>query len=148
MSDFVISLNRLEFERDGYLIMEGVLKIGGFIEKFESPVSYWSREKYLNQWNDGVARILSGCDKSAIVTTMHDPVTANLLFWWVMYSVGDKVYMQNHVVILDFLVEPFDENRLYDFIPDRETINEDGEKISEWVLDRDDFNNFNVEFYI
>jgi hypothetical protein len=65
---------------------------------------------------------------------MYDPNTANFIFWWVMYLIGDDVHIQNHVLFLDELERSFDENDLYSFIPERETQNEEGESVSEWVV--------------
>jgi hypothetical protein len=86
----------------------------------------------------GFGAILEGRNKSAFITTMYDPTTANFIFWWVMYLVGNDVYIQNHVLFMDELDEPFDESDFIKFVPERETVTEDGEPISEWKVSIED----------
>lgn len=134
MSDFSISLDNKEFVSEGDLVVSGSLEIGEFNEDFHASLSYWDRNSYLSQWKGALDRLLSGESCSAIVTTMYDPSTANFIFWWVMYLIGDNVHIQNHVLFLDGLERPFDEADLYSFIPEREIQNDEGEPISEWVV--------------
>lgn len=134
MSIFTISLGTEEFELEDDLVISGTLVIGDFTENFHASLSYWDRDSYLSQWTEGLKRLLRGENYSAVVTTMYDPSTANFIFWWVMYLIGDDVYIQNHVLFLDELDRPFDETDLYNFVPERETQTEEGEPISEWTV--------------
>jgi hypothetical protein len=138
MHKLSIELSDINTEHEGAFVAVGVLRIGDFVEQFEASLSYWDRETYLSQWRDALLRLLNGEKKSAIVTSMHDPITANFIFWWVMYLVDEIVYVQNHVLFLDELGQPFNENKLYQFIPTRETQTEEGDAISEWCLDIND----------
>ena len=134
MNDFLINLDSEVFESDGDLVVSGALKIGEVNESFHASLSYWDKGRYLSQWKYALKRLLNGEQRSAVVTTMYDPSKANFIFWWVMYLVGDSVYVQNHVLFLDELDRAFDETDLYGFIPERETRSEDGEMISEWMV--------------
>ena len=134
MMNFFIGFSGDEFQSEGDLVASGVLKIGDFTESLQISLSYWNREQYLDQWREALERLLKGGSSSAIVTTMYDSNTANFIFWWVMYLIGDSVHIQNHVLFLDELEQPFDEFNLYRFIPKRETHTEEGEPISEWVI--------------
>lgn len=134
METLSIRLDEKVLESEGDLVNQGFFKIGDFEESFQASLSYWNRNRYVSQWREALNRLLDGKKSSAIITTMHDPNTANFIFWWVMYLVGDDVYIQNHVLFLDELERPIDENNLYRFIPERETQTEEGEKISEWVI--------------
>ena len=134
MSAFSISLDNEVFESEGDLMVSGSLKIGDFREDFHASLSYWNRDDYLSQWKDALNRLSQGERRSAIVTAMYDPKTANFIFWWVMYLNGDVVYIQNQVLFLEELERPFYESELYSFIPERETHTEEGEPISEWVI--------------
>lgn len=135
MNKIFISLDNKEFESDGDIAVSGTLKVGELNENFQASLSYWDREKYLSQWETALKRLLCGKKHSAIVTTMYDPNTANFIFWWVMYLIGDKVHIQNHVLFLDSLKDQFDESELYSFIPEREIYTEEGQLISEWVVE-------------
>ncbi|OOF01017.1 hypothetical protein BZG79_15505 [Salinivibrio sp. MA427] len=134
MTSFSIILSKEKFEYEGEWVASGSLKVGSLTEDFHASLSYWDREKYLSQWKEALNRLLRGESRSAIVTTMYDPQTANFILWWVMYLIGGNVYVQNHVLFLDELTRPFDEQNLYSFIPDREEYTEEGELISEWVI--------------
>ncbi|MGF1751124.1 hypothetical protein [Vibrio cionasavignyae] len=133
-----LNLGAQKIEPDGEQVLDGQLIIGDFSEGFHASTSYWDRKKYLSQWVKGLEVILKGGNKSAFITTMYDPTTANFIFWWVMYLVGNDVYIQNHVLFMDELGEPFNESDFVKFVPERETFTEYGEPISEWKVSIDD----------
>lgn len=133
-----LKLGTQKIESEDELILEGKLEIGGFSEGFHAPISHWDRKQYLSQWMKGFEAILEDSNKSAFITAMYDPTKANFIFWWVMYLVGSDVYIQNHVLLMDELDEPFDEFDFQKFVPERETVTEDGEPISEWKVSIDD----------
>lgn len=118
----------------GEQILEGTLVIGDFTEDFHASTSYWDRKKYLSQWRRGLEAIRDGSEKSAVITDMYDPATANFIFWWVMYRLGGDIYIQNHVLFMEDLDKPFSERNLHEFIPERDTVTEEGEPISEWKV--------------
>lgn len=109
------------------------ISIGSFNEVFSVPLSYWTEKEYEQQWIAGLDRIVLE-STSCFVTGMRDPENANFIFIWSMYREGEMVYFQNNILFLDELGEPFDESNIYRYIPSRETINDEGEKISEWSL--------------
>lgn len=115
-------------------VASGVLTIGNHKEAFQSPLSYWNVEKYLSQWKEGLMRLINGNAKSAIVTSMLDPKTANFIFWWVLYIDGDNIHIQNHILFMSDIDKGFDEKKIYNHIPDRETSTDEGEAISEWHI--------------
>lgn len=102
--------------------VSGRIRIGVFEESFSCPVTYWNRADYLSQWKTGLGRLLNGEHKSALVTSMRDPMFSNFVFWWVMYLNGDDIVVQNHVLFLDELGEPFELSALYQFIPNQEGV--------------------------
>jgi hypothetical protein len=130
-----IKLSDDELVYEGDRVLSGVLEIGDFKENFYASVSYWDKSKYSKQWKTACERLLDGNLKSDLVTNIYNPSTANFLFWWVLYLSGNNVYIQNHILFLNELDKPFDEGKLYDFVPDRETETEDGESVSEWKID-------------
>jgi hypothetical protein len=134
MDAFSISIGDKEIETEGDVVVAGSIRIGEFEDNFHASLSYWNRGDYISQWRDALNRLLRGETHSAVVTSMHDPLAANFIFWWVMYLVGDIVYIQNHVLFLSGLEKQFDEADMYSFVPERETQTEEGESISEWEV--------------
>jgi hypothetical protein len=134
MTDFTITLSDDRLDSDGDVVALGFLTIGQFHESFHASLSYWDRERYLLQWREALERLIEGEDRSALVTSMYDPGAAGYIFWWPLYAVGDSIHVQNHVLFLNDLVEPFDEAELYRFVRERETVSEDGQAISEWTV--------------
>ena len=114
------------------------LRIGDFMETFEVSLEYWTQEDYQQQWVDAVTRILSGEISSCLITSITNPATANLLFWWPIYQLQDCVIIQNQVLFLNELGQPFNENRPYDYVQERQTYSEDGAPISEWSTSVED----------
>ncbi len=106
--------------------------VGEFREVLETSLEYWTAEQYEEQWSVALGEIESGANQSALVTSVTDPRTTNFLFWWPLYRVGDSVFVQNQVLMLDEIRNKFSLDRIGDFVPERETINEEGDRISEW----------------
>jgi hypothetical protein len=51
-----------------------------------------------------------------------------------MYAVGETVFFQNHFLLYDQLTQPFLIHDPYASLRDRQTINEDGNRLSEWSI--------------
>lgn len=115
-------------------VRRAIITIGGFQERFESSVEFWSESQYELQWAKAVQRLLSGAAKSALITSITDPSSANFLVWWPIYKIGSSVHFQTHVLFLSELDRAFDPENPYQHIPQRATTSDDGEPISEWVL--------------
>jgi hypothetical protein len=136
MSAISISISNSVIKHEGDLVASGNLIIGEFFESFHASLSYWNRLDYLSQWRSGLERLLAGENRSVIISSMYNPRNANFINWWKMYLLGDTVYIQNQILFLDELTAPFNENDIYSSIPERETETEDGDKISEWQINR------------
>jgi len=114
----------------------GVIKFNDFYEHFYMSSSFWSIEDYQRQWQLAIDRLNSGQTTCFIVN--FQPLTP-WIDMWIAYHVGDKLYIQNRYLIGDFYHEILGENfftpeNSFDFIPKRETITEEGNKVSEWVI--------------
>jgi len=118
----------------------GKIVIDDFVELFDSPLDWWSIEDYELQWKEGLKRLLDH-DNSCLVVAINDPNCCKFIEWWRLYKVGNKVYIRNSIIIADIYNEfigdkQFTAQTCYDFIPERgSTYDEDGSKISEWVID-------------
>ena len=142
MSNFSISLSRDCFEFEGEKVSLGTINFDDYSESFQAPVSYWNQKDYLSHWHNSLKRLLTTENKTALITSIYNPKTANFLFWWILYRIDGHVYIQNHVLFLDDLKEPFDEREFYKSIPEREVVTEEGDSISEWVIKLEDVENF------
>lgn len=124
----------------GVLTVKGEIQINDFKEKFYSSLDWWSLDDYLTQWQEGLNR-LKDHDKSCLVVMIDNPKYRKFVEWWELYKVDHKIYINNSIVIDDIYEkyignQSFTVETCYDFIPDRgEPYDEDGNKISEWVVD-------------
>ncbi len=140
--NFSINLTDREFVDGEEIFMVGEIQIGEFHETFISSLSYWTKINYLTQWKIALTRICNGNDKSCFVTSMLDPSSADFIFLWVLYLDGNIVHLQNQILFLDQLDKPFSELNLYEFISIRETISDEGDKISEWDVNINDIKEY------
>lgn len=120
----------------------GEIVIGDFRERFESPLDYWSIKDYQSQWKEALRKTIEGNAKSCLITSLNDPRSSNFYIWWPIYRENESVFIQNHLFFLDEAPEPFDLYNPYKFVKERVTINEDGQKISEWTVSMDEISDF------
>ncbi len=110
----------------------GVITLDGFEERFVAPTTFWQARDYERQWNEGLRRIISGNEKSCLITALRDPRATKMLFWWPLYREGSDVVVHNNILLLDQLEQPFDARDPYSSIKERVTIDEEGQQVSEW----------------
>lgn len=114
------------------------ISVGDFTEEFLASMSYWDRSKYEKQWAEGLFKIIQGEAKSCLVACMYDPENANFISIWSLYNLHNAVVVQNNLIFIDELDTKFNERNLYLSIPERETVTEDGEPISEWYTSKEE----------
>jgi hypothetical protein len=110
----------------------GIISIEDYSERFLASLQYWTLQEYEQHWQRAIVHILTGAEKSCLITSMLDPKIANYIFWWPIYRNGDIIYIQNHLLLMDQIKTAFDEKNPYMCIPDRAVLSEEGQKISEW----------------
>ncbi|MGW1889795.1 hypothetical protein ACWCP6_05940 [Streptomyces sp. NPDC002004] len=115
-------------------IAVGEITLGRHQETFQADLSHWERGHYESSWRENVGRILDGHERAALISSITDPATANFIFWWPMYRTAEGVTIQNQMLLLEELEEPFDPTRPWDFVTRHENVDEDGERVSEWTL--------------
>jgi hypothetical protein len=121
----------------------GEIRINDFKEKFDMPLEYWSIKDYLQQWEEGLER-LNTHNESCLVTRIYDPNKDPMLEWWLLYKENGKIYIRNQVLFTPIYKKKIGNNLFtpetcYNFIqPKTPRINENGQKISEWVVDYKD----------
>lgn len=120
---------------------KGKIIIDSFSESFICPLNYWSEKDYYEHWYTGIRKIIKE-NKSALITEMHNPLTSNFIIWWVLYKLEDIVYIQNKILFIKELNQTFDIKNFSDYIEDRKIYTEEGDKISEWKININEFINF------
>ena len=110
----------------------GRVTVCDFSERFEADLSYWSPDQYRQHWTEAVRLVVADEGPVAFVTSMRDPETANFIVWWPAWRDGDRVFVQNQLLFLDQLAEPFDEADPFRGLGSFGREGEDGDRISTW----------------
>jgi hypothetical protein len=114
----------------------GRITIDDFAEDFESPLWFWKKPDYEQQWLDGIARIVNGATKSCIITSLIEPIrSADYVFgaWWKLYREGESVILQQQLMIGEVVGAHFDVADPYAAIPDYQPTTPEGETLSSWT---------------
>lgn len=119
----------------------GLLTIGDYREGFAACLYRWNKKDYESQWREATRNLLEGRDRAALIVEYvgHE---AWKLEWWPMYRVGETVFLQNHLLFFDQLARPFSIDDPYSSLKDRETVDEDGNRISEWSVNFSEIESF------
>ena len=91
----------------------GEIRIGTFAERFACS-GVEPAEELEAKWRSQLRLLLQGESKVALV---HDP-----RFAWIVYRIGNDCHVQQHLYV----------EGTFESLPNRCTVNEDGERISEW----------------
>jgi len=124
----------------------GLIVLGDWREDFLASLYQWSKEDYERQWRFAIRSFLEGEKKSALITEFLPPEVASHLVWWPMYLVGETVFVQNHLLVYDQLSLPFSLESVFSCVPERRTVSEEGQKISEWAVSLSDIRTFARSF--
>jgi hypothetical protein len=110
------------------------LHLGDAVERFATSLSFWSAEDYRSQWLNSIGETLQG-KQGFLLESLVGPVAEhNFVIVWVMYPVGDAIYFQERLLELPSEIKRVDD--LHGLMKPLETVNEDGEKISTWKVER------------
>ena len=135
-----------ESANDGTPAFYGKIVIGDFRETFGASLASWTRDDYDRHWRKALEKLVAGADRSALITDYVEPPdhasAESYLFWWPLYRDGDTVYVQNQILFFGQLSQPFSSERPWESVKDRETGNEDGQRISEWTTTVEEIKNF------
>jgi hypothetical protein len=114
----------------------GRIRLDDFVERFLMDVDFWSPDDYRESWRAACGRLVEapGDTVSCLVASTCDPTTANYIWTWPLYRVGDTVFVQNHIVFLDELETPLDPTRPWLAIKPRRTHDEEDQRISDWSV--------------
>jgi hypothetical protein len=136
MSILIRFLHEVHDDPDVPDLAIGQIALGAFVEEFEMILSTWSRARYEQQWSEGIQRLINGESKSCLITSFWSEGAAFGGEWWKMYRVANEVVIQNQLIRPEFGQDfnNFDPDNPYPSIPDRRSVNEDGQQVSEWFV--------------
>jgi hypothetical protein len=88
---------------------------------------------------------LSGAEVSCLLTSVPDPSSANFFIAWPFYRSGYKVYVHNQLIFASELDREFNPDAPWRHIGPRATVDEEGNRISEWRTSCTDVEEFVVK---
>ena len=113
----------------------GRIVAGELDEGFASTLYEWSKRDYEVHWLQSLERLINGDTKIVLMTQYLDPAESLNLEWWALYrGEDDVVYVQNQLRFCDQLGKGFSVAEASKFLGERITVNEDGNRISEWEV--------------
>lgn len=131
-------------DESGFDYRQGEIRLGSYIETLFIRTAYWSESRYVCQWREALARIVTDSEVSCLITSLEDPrlrsagsdsdAEFHASEWWPLYRVGSLVYVHNGVIFPHEVTPLFDENDPYKLVPPRRVVNVDGHRLSEWEV--------------
>jgi hypothetical protein len=121
----------------------GQIEAGDLKEEFISSLYEWTREDYIAQWASSLRRFLAGADRAVLITFYVNSKESSNLEWWPLYR-GESgiVHVQNHLPWYENFDREFSVSEAESFLHDRMTVNEDGNRPSEWNVSLADIESF------
>lgn len=123
-------------------VLQGQIEIDGYTENFFTPTEYWSRNEYLSSWKKSLTQGLREGDHAVLVTSMRDPEVSNFIFCWIIFIEDGQAYIQNRILFLEEISEPFDPEKINSYVSRRVEFDEDGLEISQWNVDMSSIRDF------
>jgi len=116
---------------DGWWRAVAIIRLGEARDDFEVGLEWWGRTAYEQQWLGAAKRLVAGADRVMFLVSYNGPDAA-FHFAWSAWREGNRVHVQNYLVLTEDLPTPFDPDDADRFAGERQTVSEDGEPISEW----------------
>lgn len=99
-------------------------------------LGYWSVDEYVASWKRALDFLEDSEDAVAcLVASMVDPREGNFVNCWPLYRRGEAVLVQNAIIFLRELSTTFDPDRPWLSVEPHSSVDEDGNRISEWSVD-------------
>lgn len=127
----------------GSLCHTGQITINDYKEPFLMPLIEWDLEDYRKQWKEGLERIKTQ-DRSCLVATVKNLKTNPYIILWTLHKEDNKVYVRYQLLIdivakevkFSIPLAEFSSKNCYQFVhPRKGETNEEGQKLSEWLID-------------
>ncbi|HRN78126.1 MAG TPA: hypothetical protein PLU71_02720 [Candidatus Dependentiae bacterium] len=116
----------------------GEIKIDGYRQILHISLKWWTVEDYKDQWQKGLQRIYN-YDKSCLISNVGNVSGRPSIDWWLLYKIGETIHVQNRFLFADEYQEIVGKNQFtpetcFNYIPDRQTHEDDGEEIPELII--------------
>jgi hypothetical protein len=110
----------------------------GEIEICNLQTQYWSLNDYYGQWVEALNRVIDQLLPAAMITSIVDSDAAANVVAWILFPLTDgNVAIQQRILLSDKFIGPLGVID-YDMLRQRETIDEDGNPVSEWSVKIED----------
>jgi len=134
----IIVTEKKKSEWKNHSIFEGKITFGSFSKTFRLYCELYSLKDFQEQWQKGLDR-LDQCNESCFVMRMFDIHGSPLIEWWLFYKIGNAIHIQFRIVVGSIYEDIvgdklFTLKNCYDFIPKRQTKEDDGEVIQEVII--------------
>jgi hypothetical protein len=133
MFDIYLTTHAVPETAAGVDAVYGKIWIETYNETFISSLVTWDQAAYQHSWQLAMSRIIEGAEKSALITSYVEPHKSKYLIWWPLYRRDETIYVQNQMLFYDQLEKPFSLEQSWEFIKKRQTVNAEGNQVSEWT---------------
>jgi len=120
----------------------GLLVMGKTFEGFLANLALWDKQAYEAHWLHELKSIFDGASKATLIVSYDDPKLSYNMEIWPVYRDGDWIRLQNRLLFYESLPANFFVTEISSYLRDRETMNEEGQKLSEWSVGMRDLENF------
>ena len=104
-------------------------------EWFISPLHLWSVQDYEKHWREALEQMVRGQDRSALIVSLGSLMPDDYVNWWPMWRFGKTIKLQEHLLFLSELSQPFDHTNPYVHVREYDNeADEDGRRASEWEV--------------
>jgi hypothetical protein len=105
---------------------------GELDEEFHADLHDWGKQEYETQWLQALDGLLQGEQKAVLIIRYVNQKQSDNLEWWALYRDDDTVHVQNHLPFYAAFDREFSVAEASSFLHDRVTVDENGNRISEW----------------
>lgn len=121
---------------------KGKLVVDGSSLPFFMDLKKWKIDDYKRQWKEGLKR-LNNHNESCLLMNVYDIKGDPAVSWCLIYKIDNHLFIRLRILIDDYQSivgnKPFTPDTCYDFIPPRQTHEDDGEKIPEAIIPYEKF---------
>lgn len=127
---FYIKVIELEKKDKGYALAE--ICIEDFKEIFQIDVNFFNIEDYQLDWTNELKKLINKNADSVLLLTWRFPGNIDCYRrGWIFYNVNEDIYIQDRLFSKEFDDIKFDDYGKPFSLPQRETLTDEGESISE-----------------
>jgi CdiI N-terminal domain len=119
---------------EGVRLAHLTLTLGSFTEGMFADLTTWSKADYEKQWQSEITSILTSQEKTALITSIHDPNEPYRIQTWPMWRKADVVYFQSRLLFMLELGTEFKPSLVREHIGEHQRVSEDGDQLSEWSI--------------